>query len=174
MNFKKYSHRQPLQECIPVGWVPPAHWLYLVVSYVSPLATMHTPLQPCMPPNHACCPQQPHMPPATMHAPQQPCMPPSNYTCPPATTHTPQQPHMSPSNHACPPGNHAHSPCGQNDTHGKNITLPQTSFAGGNKTVFGSVRMACSSYTVHKEHTSVCKMENPFIFTSVFSDTSVE
>ena len=63
-------------------------------------------------------------PPATTHAPPpQPCMPPT--TTPPATMHapqpcTPQQPHTPP------PWTEWHT-C-------KNITLPQTSFAGGNKT----------------------------------------
>ena len=87
----------------------------LTVSYhilcTPPSATMHAPPQPCMPPNHAC-------PPATTYAPQQPCTPPSNHTphnhaCPLATMHTP-------------PVNRMRDRC-------KNITLPQTSFAGGNK-----------------------------------------
>ena len=48
------------QECIPVGCVPPAHWLYLRVSSYP----MHTPLE------------QPRMPPrATMHPPEQPHTP---------------------------------------------------------------------------------------------------
>ena len=73
---------------------------------------MHLPQQPRMPP------LQPHMPPATTHpptttyAPQQPHMPPT-------TMHTPLQPRMAPVDrmtHTC-----------------KNITLPQTSFAGGKK-----------------------------------------
>ena len=97
---------------------------------------MHTPKQPCMPPT-------------TMHPPQ-PCMPPSNHTHTPATMHEPhnhappttmhaplqphmppQQPHMPPANHACPP-----PPPVDRMTHMcKNITLPQTSFAGGKNRV---------------------------------------
>ena len=127
------------QECIPVGCVPPAHWSYLCIS----LYPMHIPpKQPHTPPrsNHACslgatthipreqphtpweqlctpCPlEQPHTPPgATMHAPQeQPCIPPprSNLAPPGATMNTP-------------PVNRMTNRC-------KNITLPQTSFAGGN------------------------------------------
>ena len=105
-----------------------------------PLATMHTPH------NHAC-PQQPHM-----HPPQ-PCMPPSNHECPlPPSNHTCplQQPCTPPSaNHAYPP-----QPCMPPSNHtlqphpttmhvppwtefltyaSENITLPQTSFAGGKK-----------------------------------------
>ena len=73
--------------------------------------------------SHACPPtEQPHTPPgATMHPPEQPHMPPqSNPTCPPrATMHAPlEQPHTSP------PVNRMTNWC-------KNITLPQTSFAGG-------------------------------------------
>ena len=109
-----------------------------------PRATMHAPPeQPHMPP------KQPHMPSgATMHAPQeQPHMPPrSNDACPPrATTHAPlEQPHMPLSNHACPPqSNHACSPgattlalpVNRMRNRCKNITLPQTSFAGRNKAV---------------------------------------
>ena len=138
------------QECIPVGCVPPAHWSYLRISSYPmhpPLgATTHAPPeQPCMPPqsNHACPPwEQPRTPPWSNHAcpPEQPCMPPG------ATTHTPQsnhatmhaplgatmhappqeQPRMPPSNHARPP------PVNRVTNWCKNITLPQTSFAGGN------------------------------------------
>ena len=114
---------------------------YLVVSQAChPLgATTHAPPeQPCMPPL-----EQPYMPPlgVAMHAPlEQPCMPPpqSNHAHPPeqpcmppgATTHAPQSNHTHPlppgSNHACPPVNRI-------TNRFKNITLPQTSFAGGNK-----------------------------------------
>ena len=93
-----------------------------------PWATMHTPLeQPCMPPqsNHACPPgATTYAPPVTTHAPW------SNHACPPgATTHTPratthtlppEQPRMPP------PVNRMTNWC-------KNITLPQTWFAGGKK-----------------------------------------
>ena len=65
----------------------------------------------CPPCNHTCPPATTH-PPTTTHAPQQPHMPPTNM-------HTPLQPRMAPVDrmtHMC-----------------KNITLPQTSFAGGKK-----------------------------------------
>ena len=72
----------------------------------------------CVPPAHwpylvisHACPPQPHTPPATMHTPPWPCMPPYNHACPPTTTHAP-------------PVNRMTNRC-------KNITLPQTSFAGG-------------------------------------------
>ena len=79
---------------------------YLVVSHACPPGSNHMhapPEQPRMPPQ-----EQPHMPPgATMHTP-----PRSNDACPPgATTHDP-------------PVNRMTNRC-------KNITLPQTSFAGG-------------------------------------------
>ena len=93
-----------------------------------PPFTMHAP-----PGNHACpSPQE------TMHAPpeqprtppwEQPRMPPREQPCTPppgATMHTP------PSNHTPPQSNHAHPPCGQTDAC-ELITLPQTSFTGGNK-----------------------------------------
>ena len=135
-----HPHACPLQPCMP-----PA------TTYV-PLATTHVPWQPCMPPsNHApppatMHPRQPHMPPwqwcmppgnhacplATMHVPWQPCMPPSNHACPPTTMHTPRQPCMLPSNHACPPWQPRMPPPVDRITDTcKNITLPQTSFAGG-------------------------------------------
>ena len=98
-------------------------------NHACPPATMHTPgnhahpLQPCtLPGNHA-------RPSTTMHTPQQPQHPPSNHahplqpcTPPPATTHT----HPLATTHA-PPVNRMTNRC-------KNITLPQTSFAGGNNT----------------------------------------
>ena len=126
---------QLIQQCIPVGCVAPTHWPYLVLSYTPPC-------------NHACppatmhAPQQPHMPP------QQPCTPPSNHTCPPATTHVPRQPCTPPSNHTCPlatmhaPSATMHAPWQPHmpplwteflTLASENITLPQTSFAGGNK-----------------------------------------
>ena len=76
--------------------------------------------RPRMLPSHACPPAT-HIPrPCTPrgHAHPQPCMPPG---------------HACPSGHACPPG-HAHPPPVNRMTNRcKNITLPQTSFAGGNK-----------------------------------------
>ena len=96
------------------------------------------------PSNHAC-PCNHACQPATTYAP-------SNHAHPPATMHAPQQPHTPPSNHAHPPQPHTpQQPCThwqtcmppQATTHAppmnrmtdrcKNIALPQTSFAGGNK-----------------------------------------
>ena len=71
-----------------------------------PPTTMHTPPQPCMPS-------------------LQPCMPPWQPHMPPATTHPPKKPHTPQKNHTRPPVNRMTNRC-------KNITLPQTSFAGGN------------------------------------------
>ena len=140
VTYECISERLSKQECIPVGYIPPAHWPYLVVSYAcppprknhacpSPERTMHAPQKkPCMPPleKPRMPPQeQPHMPPgATMHAPQKkPCMP----LLPRKNTHAPPR-----KNHAhIPPGatmhvplsNHARHPlCGQTDTC-KNITF---------------------------------------------------
>ena len=122
----KISHKQ---ECIPVGCVLPAHWLYLCMSSYpmhAPLSpcmppfTMYAPWQPCTPPtsNHACLPATMHVPlpatmhppPATMHAPQQPHMPISNHThFPHQQPHMPyQQPCMPPQQPHTPPSNHAH------------------------------------------------------------------
>ena len=124
------------QECIPVGCVPPAHWLYLVVSYARPRKKPPTP-----PKNHACPPaktmhappEQPRMPPGSNHAPlrsnharpwEHPRMPPratmhapgSNLACPPQ-----EQPHTTPVHptlgQPCTPPQ-----CGQTDTC-KNITF---------------------------------------------------
>ena len=84
-------------------------------NHACPPATMHAPPKPCMPPlatTHAPHHAHPH-PLATMHALWQPCMPPSNHAHPPATMHAPH------------PVNRMTNRC-------KNITLPQTSFAGGN------------------------------------------
>ena len=86
---------------------------YLAISYACP------PEQPCMPPWEQPCTSPP----------EQPCMPPqSNHACPlRATMHTPpqEQPHMPPQEQPCtPPVNRMTNRC-------KNITLPQTSFAGG-------------------------------------------
>ena len=122
------------QECIPVGWVPPTHWLYLIVS------PMHVPL-PCMPPCHACppLPCMPHPPCHTcpaMHAPCHahplPCMPP-NHACPPCHAcplpcRLPRHaypPAMHAPCQACPPARHA-PPWTEFLTHAsENITLPQ-------------------------------------------------
>ena len=99
--------------------------------------------------NHARPPKQPCTPPRSNHA----CTPPSNHACPPgATMHAPprEQPHMPPLyNHARPPLQprtppllqpcmpppatmHA-PPVNRMTNRCKNITLPQTSFAGGNE-----------------------------------------
>ena len=91
-------------------------------KHACPPATMHAPLQPHMPPphNHAC-PLQPCTPPTTMYAP-------NNHACPPQPCTPPTTMH-APGNHACPPL------WTEWQTGVKNITLPQTSFAGGNKYV---------------------------------------
>ena len=108
-------------------------------NHAHPPATMHAPWQPHMPPsNHAC-------PPATKHDPQQPRMLPGNHTCPPATTHAPgnhacplatthapQQPCMPPATTHAPRQPCMPPPWTEFLTHAsENITLPQTSFAGG-------------------------------------------
>ena len=116
-----------------------------------PPAIMHTPHnhtwnppQPCMPPsNHTphdnhTCPPQPHIPPAVTHAPQQPHMPPHNHACPPCNHACPLQPCMPPATMYTPTAMHTpRQPCMPPSpvdrmTHTcKNITLSQTSFAGG-------------------------------------------
>ena len=128
--------------------------------FMPPRATMHVPPeQPCTPPqsnhthtpqnNNTCPPEQPCMPPrATMHVPpqsnhahppEQPRMHPEQPCTPPgATTHTPPRTttHAPRNNHACPspPGATTHVPPVNRMTNRcKNITLPQTSFAGGNE-----------------------------------------
>ena len=139
-------------ECIPVGCVPPAQWPAIsrgegCIPRTPPLCHTCPPL-PRMPPftmhappplqhtppfamhallhhacplpqsNHACPLEQPRMPPGSNHA----WPPGSNHTCSPAATmHTPQEKPRMP-----PPVNRMINRC-------KNITLPQTSFAGGNK-----------------------------------------
>ena len=138
------------QECIPVGCVPPA------AVTVSP-ATHYNPLPPPSrkpPATHAPCHATPRhtCPPAT-HAPL-PYMPPPPCTSPttyaPPATHAPLQ-HMPPATHiplphtypchTCPPAMHApatHIPLSCTPPPDrmtdvcKNITFPQTSFAGGN------------------------------------------
>ena len=118
-------------------------------------ATMHAPWQPCTPPgNHAHPPQlcmppkQPCMPPQQPRMPllpHQPCappwqphMPPDNHACPLATTHGPlANMHASQPCTLCPTTTHAplattHAPPVNRMTNWcKNITLPQTSLAGG-------------------------------------------
>ena len=64
------------QVCIPVGYVPPAHWPYLVVSGGGVRA---------MPPCHAC--------PPAIHAPL-PCMPPC-HVCPPVNRMTDRCKHIT-------------------------------------------------------------------------------
>ena len=77
---------------------------YLTISHAHPWE------QPCMPP------EQPRMPPQ------------SNHACPPrATMHTP----VGATTHAPPRGNHTCPPVNRMTNRCKNITLPQTSFAGG-------------------------------------------
>ena len=117
------AHSLTISRCIPC--MPP------------PPPPPCSPQQPCMAPRNHACPLQPHMSPTTMHAPLQPHMPPptTTHTHTPATTHPPPlQPCTlpttmhAPHNHACPPVNRMTDRC-------KNITLPQTSFAGGNNRI---------------------------------------
>ena len=117
-------------------------------NHTCPPATMHAPHNHTCPPQPCTPPKQPGTPPATTHAPPQPCVPPTT-THPlqpcippatmhaPATMHTPQQPCMPPCNHACPPVNRMTNRC-------KNITLPQTSFAGGNNTIHQATGLAAT------------------------------
>ena len=102
------------------------------------------PQQPCMPPphhNHAC-------PPTTMHVP-------SNHACPPTTMHTPHNQTCPEAtmhtlgNLTCPPPATWHPPA---TTHApvdrmthtcKNITLPQTSFAGAKYYIVWSWSITC-------------------------------
>ena len=76
-----------IQECIPVGCVPPAHWPYLIAS--APPQTCHV----CSPTCHACPPATrtsplPHPPPSTMHAQPLPYTLPC-HACPPCHAHPP-------------------------------------------------------------------------------------
>ena len=139
------NHAHPLEQ----PCMPPRATMH------APPTTMHAP-----PNNHAHPPgATTHTPPgetmhaplgATMHAPlgattHAPHMPPrSNHTCPPgATTHAPPEQPCMPSKQPCtPPRATTQAPRDQPRTppvnrrtnRCKNITLPQTSFAGGNYT----------------------------------------
>ena len=119
---------------------------------------MHAPKQPHMPPsNHACPPTTMHAPLQPCTSPQQPCMPspqphPHSHACPPGNHAHPPQPHNPPPQ-PCMPPNHAYPPQPRMPpwqscmppsvdrmTHTrKNITLPQTSFAGGNNLMNSSL-----------------------------------
>ena len=129
--WKMVISPQIKQECIPVGCILPAHWLYLIVSamqapcHAQPLPHMpppatHAPLPICPPTMHAPCHACPTcMPPC--HACPLPCMPPLPNTplwhvppchaCPlamHAPCHACPPPctppcHAHPSCHACPP-----------------------------------------------------------------------
>ena len=116
---------------------------YLVVSHAPPPgatthapppeAAMHTPQeQPCMPPRAT---MHTPLPRATTHAPQSnhACPHPWEQPCPP-----PKQPHMPPLGQPyTPPQATTHAPPVNRMTNRcKNITLPQTSFAGGNNCHF--------------------------------------
>ena len=121
--------------------------------HAPPGATMHAPKQPCMPPrsNHTCPLGSNHACPllgATTHAPpeqprmpipqEQPCTSPQEQprTPPGATMHAPQeQPHMPP------PVNRMTNRC-------KNITLPQTSFAGGKNNQGGHIPTETKFYVL--------------------------
>ena len=119
----------------PSPRMPPLHQTCPPLPMHTPFTT-HAPLHQCTPPFtmhdplcHAC------HPPFATHAPGKPCMPPGKHACPPTmhapNTHTPWNP-ACPRQPCMPPGNHACPPCGQTDAC-KLITLPQTSFANGNK-----------------------------------------
>ena len=126
INFSHFNLRNIVQTRMHSSRMRTARSLiispYLIVSHTCPPgATTHAPQS-----NHACPPGSNHAPPwsnpacppgATTHAPPQ-----SNHACPPQEQ--PCTPHSPQSNHACPPVNRMTSRC-------KNITLPQTSFAGG-------------------------------------------
>ena len=99
------------QECIPEGYVPPT------AVAIGGVSTRHPP-GPCTPQDHAP-PRAIHPP---DHAPPRTTCPTGPYT-PPGTMHPP------PDN--APPGP-CTAPCGQTQAC-KHITLPQTSFAGSNK-----------------------------------------
>ena len=119
-----------IQECIPVGCIPPAHWPYLVISHAGPHhicpqkhmppTNIHTPLPPHTPPCHHTCPPPSRKPPTTMHAPTTTTHAPHHHTHPPATTHTTLPPCMPP----LPP---CTSPYGQNswDTLLKTLPCPK-------------------------------------------------
>ena len=97
------------QECIPVGYVPPAHWPYLRISSYP---THDPPQQPRTAPQEQPC----TLPPGeTTHPPSNHARPPrSNHACPPP----PEQPRTPPqSNHACPPGATTHAPSPGATTH---------------------------------------------------------
>ena len=109
------------------------------IPYMPP--TTHKPPQPCMPPTTMHTPPQPCMPPIIMHAPCNHACPPTtthaprNHTCPPPQPHIlPQQPCLPLRNHACPPTTMHAPPVNRMTNRCKNITLPQTSFAGGKNT----------------------------------------
>ena len=115
---------------------------YLVISHACP----PLPEQPRMLPR-----EQPRMPPeqprtpaprATTHPPEQPCTPPG------ATTHPPEQPHMPPraTMHA-PPGATMHAPHVNRMTNRcKNITLPQTSFAGSKDAILRILKVSLKRF----------------------------
>ena len=61
LEVQKYSK----QECIPVGFVPPAHWPYLVVSATHGPPATHPP----PPASNTHTPPATHAPSPAMHAP---------------------------------------------------------------------------------------------------------
>ena len=140
-----FSKNFAKQECIPVGCVLPAQWPAVSRGGQGVVHTTHAPLCHACPPFH-------HAHPLATHVPPLPCMPPFtthaplHHACPPFTTHAHPSPCMPPLCHACPlpithaplPTTHAppatmHAPPVNRMTNWcKNITLPQTLFAGGN------------------------------------------
>ena len=132
----------PLMSNVWITWL--IWWTRYVMTVVCPPA-MHAPCHtcplPCMPP--PCTPPAMHTPLSCMlhatHA-HHTCAPyhnPSPHICPPATHATPQN-KLPPAMHTlstmhAPPATHAPPPMDRMRDVCKNITLPQTSFAGGNK-----------------------------------------
>ena len=122
------TRQKPQQECIPVGCVPPADWpslgeggVCVVVVVVGVLARY--------PPG-----RYPHW-----QVPPRQVPPPGRYTplgrsppagTPPGQVHPPRQVH---------PPWQVHPPVNRMTNWCKNITLPQTSFAGGKKYIWVSL-----------------------------------
>ena len=128
-----------------------------LIDRISSYPTHDPPPQPFTPTTtHVPQPPQPCTPP-------QPCMPPYNHTCPPATMQAPQQPRTPPAtmhaprNHTHPPHNHTRPPVNRMTNKCKNITLRQTSFAGGISSNF-----TCSYSERHEAMTPlhICTLRN--------------
>ena len=117
-HYSIFGYSDLIQECIPVGCVPPTAIPFLLPC--TPLA-MHSPPPPCMPSCHAC---------------PLPCMPPC-HSCTPSHAHP--LPCMPPA--SMPPATHAPLPCmppnsGQNSWHMFVKTLPCSNFVAGGNNMF--------------------------------------